>query len=70
MIFRKGSLALGQDFISGPFGYEHADPPALVQDVFVHQQPHALGGGGGVDGVEPGQLVGAGDLLLDRKSVV
>ena len=67
MVFGEGVPALGQNLVPGPPGHEHADAPPLVQDALVHQQIDALGGGGGIDGVELCQLVGAGHLLLLQK---
>ncbi len=67
MVLREGGLPLGQDPLPGPAGHEHADPPPLVENALVHQQTHPLGRRGRIDGVELGQVVGAGDLLLLQK---
>ena len=69
MIFGKGGFPLCQDFFPCAVGDKHADAAALVENPLVHQQPYALSGGSGVDGVELRQLVCAGNLLLLQKDL-
>ena len=60
----EGGAPLGLDGLLCPWGHEHPDTPALIEDAGGRQKVDALGGGGRIDAVGPGQFVGAGDLFL------
>ena len=49
---------------SGTGCNKHSYSPLLVQDALIHEPVNALGGGGRVDAVESGKLVGLWDLRL------
>ena len=61
---RELVAALGHEAGPGARGDEHADSSLLVEDPVVDEQVHALAGGGRVDPVERGELVGRGHLGL------
>ena len=51
-------------------GDEHAEPATFFQDPVVDEDSQAFAGGGGVDLVEGGELVGGGGTLAGLQRAV